>query len=71
MSTFFLQAFLPFLLDWLCWAGVPTTEEADNFFSGLKVGVGACLLFDLDFVGAMVKAEELAESVRGPALYQS
>lgn len=48
MSTFFLHAFLPFLLDWLCWAGAPTTEVANDFFFGLTE---ACLLFD--FVGAM------------------
>ena len=68
MSTFFLHAFLPLLLDWLCWAGAPTTEAADIFFFGLKEGVGACLLFD--FVGAMVhepgKVKQRAESVRGP-----
>lgn len=65
MSTFFLHAFLPFLLDWLCWAGAPTIEEADNFFSGLKAGVEACLLFDFDFVGAMVKAESCVGSRAG------
>jgi len=73
MSTFFLHAFLPFLLDWLCWAGAPTIEEVDNFFFGLKAGVGACLL--LDFVGAMVrepgKVKQRAESVRGPPQHQS
>jgi len=59
MSTFFLHAFLPFLLDWLCWAGAPTTEAADNFFFGLKEGVGACLLFD--FVGAMVQTGKVKQ----------
>jgi len=38
MSTFFLHAFFPFLLDWLCCAGAPTTEAADNFFFDLMIG---------------------------------
>jgi len=49
MSTFFLHAFLPLLLDWLCWAGAPTMEAADNFGFGLTA---EGLLFD--FVGAMI-----------------
>jgi hypothetical protein len=53
MSTFFLHAFLPFLLDCLCWAGAPTMEAADDFFFGLIAEAEPCLPFD--FVGAMVR----------------
>jgi hypothetical protein len=62
MSTFFLHAFLPFLLDWLCWAGAPTTEVANDFFFGLTE---ACLPFD--FVGAMVREQD---RTRGPRQLQ-
>lgn len=66
MSTFFLHAFLPFLLDWLCWAGAPTTEAANNLFFGLTAEAEGCLLFD--FVGAMIREFAWAETdtMRGP-----
>jgi hypothetical protein len=52
MSTFFLHAFLPFLLDWLCCACAPTVEAADDFFFGFATRVEAGFL--CDFVGAMI-----------------
>ena len=62
MSTFFLHAFLPFLLDWLCCAGAPTVEAADDFFFGFatRVKVG----FLCDFVGAMVVRFEASAAGR-------
>ena len=62
MSTFFLHAFFPFLLDWLCCAGAPTTDAADNFFFELMIEVEACFLFD--FVGAIVYELARAKSKR-------
>jgi hypothetical protein len=45
MSTFFLHAFFPFLLDWLCCAGAPTVDAAVDFFFGLRTEVDARLLW--------------------------
>jgi hypothetical protein len=66
MSTFFLHAFLPFLLDWLCCAGAPTMEAAETFFFGLTAEAEACLLFD--FVGAMMLVRAVTDltHARGP-----